>query len=338
MPPCEICHANSASVRRSYSGTACCKDCFLQSVEQEVHSNIQRNSLIAPGDRIAVGVSGGKDSSVLLHILSLLLQRYPDCYAGVSLSLVAVNEGIEGYRDESLACVEAARDKYGLPLTVVSFKTRFRRDLDEIMRMSSSDIEDQTDQAQGVSGCMACSYCGVLRRNSLSYGCALAGCTKVATGHNGDDNAETVLLNLLRGDSGKLLRCTLPFVTLEGGHPRIKPLFFLAQRDIVLYAYLNRLQFFSTECPYAVAAFRGRARTLINRLSRRTEYRDVALRIIESIRHASSTKPALPAGVHICQECGSPLLGDRCQTCLIRDAETAADLRKAMKVKPPPYA
>ncbi|XP_078245956.1 cytoplasmic tRNA 2-thiolation protein 1 isoform X2 [Pogona vitticeps] len=87
-----------------------------------------------------------------------------------------------------------------------------------------------------------------------------------AASHNADDVAETVLMNFLRGDVGRLRRCAEILTGSEGALPRCKPLKHAYEKEIVLYAYFQGLDYFSTECVYAPNAYRGHARTLLKDL------------------------------------------------------------------------
>lgn len=86
-----------------------------------MHATIVDNALFAPGDTVALGASGGKDSTVLAYVLNELNARHN---YGVHLVLLSVDEGISGYRDDSLETVKRNQQQYGLPLTIVSYKVR----------------------------------------------------------------------------------------------------------------------------------------------------------------------------------------------------------------------
>jgi cytoplasmic tRNA 2-thiolation protein 1 len=116
-----------------------------------------------------------------------------------------------------------------------------------------------------------CTFCGVFRleifdifsffrRQALDRGAVKSGATKVVTGHNADDMAETILMNVFRGDIARLQRCTAAMTGTEGDLPRVKPLKFTFEKDIVMYAHHRRLNYFCTECIYAPNSFRSYAR------------------------------------------------------------------------------
>lgn len=86
------------------------------------------------------------------------------------------------------------------------------------------------------------------------------------TGHNADDIAETVLLNILRGDTPRLSRCVSIITGEDSALPRVKPFKYTYEKEIVMYAYFKKLDYFSTECTYAPFAARGAARDFIKDL------------------------------------------------------------------------
>jgi hypothetical protein len=106
----------------------------------------------------------------------------------------------------------------------------------------------------------------VFRRQALDRGAKIIGATKIATGHNADDIAETVLMNLLRGDIARLGRCVQAVTGAESDMPRCKPFKYSYEKEIVMYAYHKNLEYFSTECIYSPNAYRGFAREYIKDL------------------------------------------------------------------------
>ncbi|KAH3674630.1 hypothetical protein WICMUC_003176 [Wickerhamomyces mucosus] len=247
---CEQCHSRKAQVKRPKNLQKICKECFYDVFETEIHNTIVNNKLFYPGERVAVGASGGKDSTVLAYILKLLNERYN---YGIEIVLLSIDEGIIGYRDDSLATVKRNQQQYQLPLEIVSYKELYNWTMDEIV--SCAGIRN------------SCTYCGVFRRQALDRGAAKLEINHVVTGHNADDMAETVLMNLLRGDVARLEKSTT-IMTSSAGSPikRSKPFKYSYQKEIVLYAHYKKLDYFSTECSYAPEAFRGTARELMKNL------------------------------------------------------------------------
>uniref|UniRef100_A0A5K3EF76 Cytoplasmic tRNA 2-thiolation protein 1 n=1 Tax=Mesocestoides corti TaxID=53468 RepID=A0A5K3EF76_MESCO len=113
-----------------------------------------------------------------------------------------------------------------------------------------------------------CTFCGVFRRQALDRGAAIVGANKICTGHNADDVAETVIMNVLRCDIGRLQRCTGIVTGADGTLPRFKPFKYAYEKEIVMYAIARKLDYFSTECKYAPNAYRGFARAYIKDLEK----------------------------------------------------------------------
>jgi cytoplasmic tRNA 2-thiolation protein 1 len=295
---CEICRNSKPAIKRPKTGEAICKPCFFSLIEEEVHATILETNLFKRGETIAVGASGGKDSTVLIHLLHHLNQKYD---YGITLHMLAVDEGIKGYRDDSLEAVKRNQIKYGLPLTIVSYADLYGWTMDTIV------------QKIGLSN--NCTYCGVFRRQALDKGAKMINAEKVVTGHNADDIAETVLMNFLRGDHFRLGKCTEIVTGEEGNLPRCKPLKYLYEKEIVLYAHFQKLDYFSTECLYSPNAYRGFAREFLKELER------VRPRAILDIIHSGEMLlvSSKPPDRLVCERCGSVSSNKLCKACMLLD-------------------
>nr|CAH8825849.1 unnamed protein product [Trichobilharzia regenti] len=238
-------------IKRPKTGDIMCKDCFSFCFEEEIHWTIVNAKLINRGDKIAIGASGGKDSTVLAHVLNLLNKRYD---YGAELLLLSIDEGISGYRDDSLRTVQRNQIQYALPLKILSYQDLYGWSMDNIVKHIGNKRN--------------CTFCGIFRRQALDKGALLLGANKICTGHNADDIAETVLMNILRGDIGRLKRCTAIMTGTDGVLPRFKPFKYAYEKEIVMYAHMHKLDYFSTECKYAPQAYRGHVRAYIKDLER----------------------------------------------------------------------
>jgi uncharacterized protein (TIGR00269 family) len=252
--------------------------------------------MVDKGDTIAVGLSGGKDSSVLLHILHKLFRQRPD----ITLIAISIDEGIKGYRQETLEYAKELAQSLGVDLIIASFKTEYGESLDEIVSKG------------GEKG--PCSYCGALRKHILNKTAREAGATRLAVGHNLDDESQTVMMNLLRGDVERLVRM-VPGCVQPGLILRSKPLRDIPEREVALYALLNHIPVDFSECPYAYSAIRGEVRDMLNDFEVNhpgTKYAVLRSldRLAEPLRH---TFPQIT--LNQCLKCGEPTAGEICQSC-----------------------
>ncbi|RVD82959.1 uncharacterized protein DFL_007366 [Arthrobotrys flagrans] len=253
MHRCAICQTNRAQVIRPKNGQKICKSCFLEVFELEVHTTIIENNIFPKrGERVAIGASGGKDSTVLAATLKALNERYD---YGVEFVLLSIDEGIHGYRDDSLETVKRNAVQYEMELCIVGYDALYGWTMDKVV------------EKVGRKG--NCTYCGVFRRQALDRGAKRLNISHILTGHNADDIAETVLMNFLRGDLPRLGRCA-EIMTASATSPmrRSKPLKYAYEKEIVLYAHYRELDYFSTECVYSPEAFRGNARSLLKELEK----------------------------------------------------------------------
>ncbi|CAG2110587.1 unnamed protein product [Medioppia subpectinata] len=300
---CSRCQTQRPVLKRPKNGSALCKSCFYYCFETEVHETITCGQLFKRGDKVAIGASGGKDSTVLAFVMKLLNERYD---YGLDLFLLSIDEGITGYRDDSLETVKRNQRQYGLPLKILSYKELYGWTMDAVVK--------QTGLRNN------CTFCGVFRRQALDRGANAIECDVITTGHNADDIAETILMNILRGDIARLKRAT-NIVTgcgdseAESTIPRVKPFKYCYEKEIVMYAYFQKLDYFSTECIYAPNSYRGFARTFLKDLE--SIRPSVILDIIHSgeVMALKDSVRLPPRGV--CTRCGFISSQSVCKACVM---------------------
>lgn len=220
VPVCSCC-SEPAVIYRPADHRHLCGTHLVYEIETRVASAIDEAGQIHAGDRVAVALSGGKDSTALLLLLSRLLRAWP----GADLVAITVDEGIAGYRAATLQAAKALTKQLGVDHHIVSFRDLIGDDLDTLL----SGREEQ-----------ACTICGILRKKALADAARDAGATVIATGHNLDDEAQSVLMNALRGDLPRLIRNTgtgksALFL------PRIKPLAAVTEKEIAAYLFVRGL-------------------------------------------------------------------------------------------------
>ncbi|RLF16085.1 MAG: TIGR00269 family protein [Thermoprotei archaeon] len=297
---CTLCQAQ-AIYKSPYSGQLFCARCFKRNVEGRVRATINHHKLFEPNDHILIAVSGGKDSLVLLNILYKLEARRP----GVKLTALTIDEGVAGYRGHGLRVAEEAAKRLGVEHHVASFKEYYGYTLDEIYDMA---VKKRV-------GLHACTFCGVLRRRLINVKARELGATKVATGHNLDDEAQTALINLLRGTVSRLARLgPKPPRMWEGFVPRVKPLRYIPEREVALYAYLSGFELYEEECRYVRASLRDEIRYMLNKLeSKHPGMKYAVVRAVD--RLAPLIEREVDVKVKPCRYCGEPTARDICRAC-----------------------
>ena len=236
-----------------YAKAHLCKSHFNELFRKRFRSTIREFKMVKKNDRIAVALSGGKDSVVMMHLLKELQEDLP-----FELIAVTLDEGIKGYRSYTLEVAEREAKKLGIEHKVFSFKEKTNLTLDDIM-----------ERKKNIKEKIPCSYCGVIRRTLINRAACEVEADKVAVGHNLDDIAQTVMMNLMRNEPLRLARLGDPLVEDDKLIPRIRPLLRSPEKEIAIYAITNDIEIHFQECPYARHALRAHIREQLNETEER---------------------------------------------------------------------
>lgn len=227
---CRVCRAK-ATVEVRQHRAAYCNACYLDYFLKQVRRNIQGQKMFTPEDRLLVVVSGGKDSLSLWDALLRL---------GYAVTALYLDLGIAGYSERSKEKCSDFAAANGVPLHVVSIKEEFG--------LSVPEMAERTRR-------VPCAVCGRIKRYLFNKYALEGGFSVVATGHNLDDEAATLLGNLLHWQTGYLARQkpVLPASQVKLVK-KVKPLYTLTERECLAYALIRRIPYLAEECPYAEGA------------------------------------------------------------------------------------
>jgi tRNA 2-thiocytidine biosynthesis protein TtcA len=231
-------------------------------IAKKVTRAIVDHGLIENGDRVMVGLSGGKDSWALIQILDVLERRAP-----IDFSIVAVNidSGYEGYEHNKIVETCAAR---GWECHI------------EHTQIGEA-IEDILDESA-----TPCSLCARLRRGALYRLATEVGATKIALGHHADDFIETLLLNLFFAGTLKAMPARL--VSDNGQHVVIRPLVNVLESEARAYAKASNLPIIGCCCPACgdLSLQRQRVKRLIAELE--VEHPDIKSSMLRALGNVAS--------------------------------------------------
>jgi len=295
---CEVCKKEKAIVKLYHLNKVIGKRCFLRYFERKVLREIRRWNLVKEGEKTVVATSGGKDSLTALFLMKKFFPKN-------EVVAIAINEGIRGYRDETLKNVRKYCDAWKIPYFIFSFEEEFGFSLDSIAREKGSRV---------------CSYCGVLRRYLINKKARELKAKKVVVGHNLDDEVQSILMNVFRNDLLNLLKLGPIAGILKSTKfiPRVKPLRKMYEREIMVYALLNGIYAPHRACPYVKFSYRDKVRNLLNEYE--WENPGTKIKILKAfddlfLKHKDKWK--FPKRIPTCKFCGEPSSTEICKACRI---------------------
>jgi len=280
-----------------YNGSHLCKSHFIEYFEKRVKKDIKKQGKTIKNIKIGVALSGGKDSTVILHLINDIFSKRLNC----EIFAITVDEGIKGYRPESIKIASSNCKKLGIKHFIVSFK--------DFIGITLDDIASKDDELA------ECSYCGVFRRLCLNTKARDLCVDKLVTGHNLDDMAQSILMNFVNSDLQKLARLGPHKKIQPGLVPRMLPIRNIPEKEVALYAILKNIEYHDGECPYAIHALRGDFKDNLEykhpgtRHSILSSYDDLKELLVEKYP---------PTELNKCAICGEPTSQKLCKACLLK--------------------
>ncbi len=261
--------------------------------------------MIAPGERVLVAVSGGKDSLALWDLLLDLGHHAEGLYIGL---------GIDGYSGPSGEYARQFAARRGARLVEVDLPADYGFDV----RSGAAAVRR-----------VPCSACGLSKRHIFDRATLEGGYDVVATGHNLDDEAAVLLGNVLRWDLAYLAR-QRPVLPGGDGFPRkVKPLVRLGERETAAYCVLRGIDYQVEECPMAAGNKHLGYKDALNAIEERSPGTKSAFYGGFLERATALVAPLGDQdreGLHPCPGCGAPTTAPLCAFC--RLVSRAADERR----------
>lgn len=269
---------------------------YNEMIFTRINNLISEYNLIKENELIAVALSGGKDSVLTLHAL----KGYQE-FLDFDLVAISVDEGIKGYRAHGIDAAVNNAQELGIELIQKTFLEDEGFALDDIYQEFKS----------------ACIPCGVFRRNILNKTAYEVGASKIATGHNLDDEIQSFLMSFARGDTIKFSKFGPELDVIHPKLvPRIKPLWNTPEKDVGTWAILNNIEIHLDECPYSHLSLRAKIKEFLN--VNEDAYPGLKKNIMESFQKILTFENDISTNLNECELCGEPTSSNICKACEIK--------------------
>ncbi|MBN2112442.1 TIGR00269 family protein [Candidatus Woesearchaeota archaeon] len=273
---------------------------FVKKIENKVKETIKKYKLFNKGEKILVAASGGKDSTTVLYILKKL---------GYNIEAVTIDVAMGSYTKNNLKNLTEFCKKEKINLYSMSLREEFGGSVCYIKSALSS---------KGIK-LNSCAVCGVLRRYLVNKAAKRLKAKKLVTGHNLDDEAQSIMMNFFRNTLHWSARLG-PKSGIEGAKgfiPRVKPLYFIPEKDIARYSKIMKFPVYYGKCPCSAEVFRRFTGNLLN------DYEKTNPKLKENIAdYFLKSLPKLKqkykfGNARRCIQCGEPSKEAVCRACQI---------------------
>ncbi len=272
---------------------------FKAYIEKKVRQTINRNKLFTRDEKIGVAASGGKDSTVCLYILKKL---------GYNVEGITIDAAIGNYTKKNLENLRKVCKNYDIKLHEVSFRKEFGMSLCYIRSVLKS-------KGYRYSSCM---ICGILKRYLLNKFSRKFKFDCLATGHNLDDEAQSVLMNVFRNDF-KLARRQGPITGIVDSSKfvkRVKPLYYIREDEVERYSKIMKFPVNYEICPCSVDAYRREYKEILDNFEKK--HPCVKYNIINfQQKMKAHLKEDKDMKIDLCENCGEPSSNLLCKACKI---------------------
>ncbi len=271
---------------------------FSEQFEEKVKNTIKQYQLVSKKDKVIVACSGGKDSTTTLYLLNKF---------GYDVEALIIDLLIGEYSKRNLENVKKFCEENKIKLHVINIREEFG--------CSICYIRSGIQTKKKLSNCM---ICGVIKRWILNKKARELGANKLATGHNLDDEAETILMNLFKGNPELSLGLGLSSGMIDDKKfvQRIRPLLFCTNNEVKEYSKMVGLPVLYEPCPCSVGTFRKGIRKWLVELEKKNT--DIKRNIVENFLEVLPIyKERYKSGEKLkyCNFCGEPSRNDICKRC-----------------------
>ncbi len=262
---------------------------FTKYFERKVYKTIKKYKLLNKRDKVIVACSGGKDSTVALY----LLKKF-----GYDVEALTINLLIGEWSKKNLENITKFCEDYEIKLHIVDVQKEFGFSIAELKN---------------------CTICGIIKRWLINKKARELNATKIATGHNLNDEVETILLNIFNGNlalSAKL-GPKVGIIKDKKFVQRIKPLYFCTDEEIKKYSKIMKFQILYKPCPYSANSFRKCVREFLYQIRKKYCNSEITItnNFLNKILPIVRKEYLLENKLKYCNICGEPTNNKICKAC-----------------------